>query len=99
MQIVEPDFILIPSNGLFNLVFYKKVKDKETGKIKLEQDIAAYGCTLASAINRIVKHRINTIYESENPCLLDALKTIIDQQKKIIDLCNESQLENLDTGG
>lgn len=98
MQIVEPDFILNFNNGLFDLALYKKVKNKETGEVKVEPYVAAYGCSLASAFNRIVKHRLNSIYESETPCLLDAMNTIIKNQNEIITLCKECLPEKFDSG-
>lgn len=99
MRIVEPDFILNSCGELFDLIFYKKVKNKETEKVEIKPYVAAYGCSLASALNRIVRHRVKSIYESESPCLLEALNKIIEQQNIIIKLCKESLPENFDTGG
>lgn len=98
MRIVEPDFILNSAGGLFDLIYFKKVKDKETEKVEIKPYVAAYGCSLASALNRIIRHRVKSIYESETPCLLDALNKIIDQQNEIITLCKESLPEKFDTG-
>lgn len=98
MQIVEPDFILSSCGGLFDLTFYKKVKNKETGESEVRPYIAAYGCSLSSALNRIAHHRVKSIYSSETPCLLDALNKIIEQQNEIITLCKDSLPENFDSG-
>lgn len=98
MRIVEPDFILNSSNGFFDLYVYKKVKNKETEEIEVKPCVVAYGCSLASALNRIIKKRVHSRFSSENPCLLDALNEIIKQQKEIIKLCKESLPEKFDTG-
>lgn len=98
MRIVEPDFILSPCGNSFDLIFYKKVKSKETNEIKIEPYIAAYGCSLASALSRVIKHRLKSVYESETPCLLDVFNKIIENQNEIIKLCKESIPENFDTG-
>lgn len=89
MKIVEPDFILSPCGNFFDLIFYKKVKDKETGKYKIEPYIAAYGCTLSSALKRIAKHRVKTMYESENPCMIDVLNKILEKEDELVKLCKE----------
>lgn len=99
MRIVEEDFIMAPcGTNLFNIVFLKKVKDKESGEIKVKPVKVAYGCSLASCIKRIVKFRINTKFESESVYLLDALKEIIKIDKELVELCKESLPEDFDTG-
>lgn len=99
MRIVEKDFIMEPlGNGLFDLIFLKKVKNEETGKIQIKPSKAAYGCSLASCIKRIKNHRIGTLFESESKYLLEALKEIIKLDKEFIKLCKESLPENFDTG-
>lgn len=99
MRIVEEDFIMEPcGSGLFDLTFKKKVKDKETDEIQIKNLKPAYGCSLASCINRIVRHRVNTKFESESTYLLDALEEIIKLDKEIIELCREKPIENFDTG-
>lgn len=99
MRIVEKDFIMEPSNnGLFDLIFLKKVKNEESGKVELKPCKAAYGCSLASCIKRIKRFRLNTTFESESPYLLQALKEIIRLDKEFIQLCKESIPEDFDTG-
>ena len=99
MRIVEDDFIMESCGlGLFDLTFKKKVKDKETGEIQEKKLKPAYGCSLASCIKRIVRHRLHTKFESESPYLLDALKEIIRLDKEILKLCKEPPLEDFDTG-
>lgn len=99
MQIIEEDFAMKPcSYGLFDLVFLNKVKDEE-GKIQIKPSKPIYGCSLASCIKRINKHRLNTKFESEKIYLLEALNEIIKLDKEIIDLCKESIPEKFDTGG
>lgn len=89
MKIVEKDFILEPS-GLnhFDLSFLKKIK-KETGEVELKFVKVAYGCSLSSAIKKIVHNRVNTKYESESPYLLDYLKDIKNEYEQIQKLLNE----------
>lgn len=99
MRIVEKDFVMEPcTNGLFDLIFLKKVKDEETGKILIKPCKAAYGCSLASCIKRIVRHRLGTTFESESIYLLEALKEIVKLEEEFIQLCKESLPENFDTG-
>ena len=98
MRIVEEDFIMEPINyGLFDLTFLKKVKD-ENGNVQIKSSKAAYGCSLASCIKRIKRHRLGTKFESESIYLLDALKEIIKLDKEFVELCRESLPENFDTG-
>lgn len=99
MRIVEKDFIMKPcGQGLFDLVFLEKVKDEE-GQIQIKPSKPCYGCSLASCIRRINKHRLNTAFESENVYLLEALNEIIKLDKEIVNLCRESLPEKFDTGG
>lgn len=99
MRIVEEDFIMKPSGlGLFDIAFLKKIKDKETGEIQIKPSKVVYGCSLSSCVNRIVRYRFNTKFESESMYLLDALKEIIKLEKEIIKLCKDSEPENFDTG-
>lgn len=99
MKIVEKDFVLISNGGLFDLLFLKKVKNEESGKMEIKAYRGAYGCTLSGALKRIIKHRRNTILESESPCLLDLLKQTIQLEKELITLCKESIPKDFDTGG
>lgn len=98
MKIVEKDFILVSNDGFFDLYFLKKVKDKETGKSEVKAFRGAYGCTLAGALKRIVKHRRNTIFESESPVLLEYLQKTIELENELIHLCKETIPDNFDTG-
>lgn len=99
MRIVEEDFIIEPCGlGLFDLTFKKKVKDKETGEVQIKNLKPSYGCSLASCVSRVVKHRLHSKFESESVYLLDALKEIIELDKDIIKLCKESLPEQFDTG-
>ena len=99
MQIVEEDFIMEPCGfGLFDLTFKKKVKDKESGEIQVKNTKPAHGCSLASCINRVVRHRINSKFESESTYLLDALKEIIRLDEEILKACEEPPLEIFDNG-
>lgn len=100
MRIIEEDFVMKPcSYGLFDLTFRQKVKDKETGEIKIKELRPLYGMSLASCINRIVKYRFNTKFQSESIYLLDALKEIIRLEQEILRLCKEHNPEKFDTGG
>lgn len=99
MRIVEEDFVMEPCGlGTFDLTFKKKVKNKETGEIQIKNLKPAYGCSLASCINRVVRRRLNSKFESESVYLLDALKEIIRLDEEIIKLCKEVLPENFDTG-
>lgn len=99
MRIVEEDFIIEPCGlGLFDLTFKKKVKDKETGEVQIKNLKPLYGCSLASCVNRVVKHRLHSKFENESVYLLDALKEIIKLDEDIIKLCKESLPEQFDTG-
>ena len=99
MRIVEKDFIMEPASyGLFNITFLKKVKDKETGEVQIKPSKISYGCTLSSCIRKIVRHRVNTQFESESIYLLDALKEIIKLDKEFNKLCKEPFPEDFDTG-
>ena len=99
MRIVEEDFIIEPCGlGLFDLTLKKKVKDKETGEVQIKNLKPLYGCSLASCVNRVVKHRLHSKFESESVYLLDALKEIIKLDEDIIKLCKESLPEQFDTG-
>lgn len=89
MRIVEEDFIMEPSAFLsFDLTLLSKVKDKETGEFKIREKVA-YGCSLSNCLKMIVRHRLNTKYESESPYLLDALNELIKLDKEILNLCKE----------
>lgn len=99
MQIVEEDFIMEPCGlGLFDLTFKKKVRNKETKEIQIKNFKTAYGCSLASCISRIIKHRIHTKFEGESIYLLDALNEIIKLDKELINICKEEIPEEFDTG-
>lgn len=98
MKIVEKDFVLVSNGGLFDLYFLKNVKNKETGELEKKVFRGAYGCNLASALKRIVKHRRNTAFESESPCLLEYLEKTIELENEIIHLCKETIPEDFDTG-
>ena len=98
MRIVEEDFIIEPcAFGLFDLTFKKKVKT-EDGDFKIKSLKPIYGCSLASCINRIVKFRLHSKFESESVYLLDALKEIIKLEKEILKECKEPPVEKFDTG-
>ena len=89
MRVVEEDFVMEPSGFLsFDLTLLKKVKDKETGEIKLKEKVA-YGCSLSNCIKMINRHRVGTKFESEAPYLLDALNELIKLDKEILKLCKE----------
>lgn len=99
MRIVEEDFIMEPCGlGLFDLTLKKKVKDKETKEIQIKSLKTAYGCTLASCVSRIIKHRVHTKFEGESKYLLDALKEIIKLNKELINVCKEEIPVEFDTG-
>lgn len=99
MRIVEKDFIMKPcSYGLFDLTFLKKVKDETTGEFQIKPGKTAYGCSLSSCVQRISRHRLHTIYESESVYLLEALNEIIRLDKELILMCKESLPEKFDTG-
>lgn len=99
MRIVEQDFVMIPENpSLFNLAFLKKVKDEETGEMKMKPAKVYYGLSLSSCIRSIVRHRVGNKFESESPCLIETLKEIIKLDKEITNLCKETQIENFDSG-
>ena len=98
MRIVEEDFVMESCGfGLFDLTFLKKVKD-ENGEIQIKKLKPAYGCSLASCINRVIKYRLHSKFESESVYLLEALKEIIKLDEEFIKLCKEELPENFDTG-
>jgi hypothetical protein len=89
MRIVEEDFVMEPAAFLsFDLTLLSKVKDKETGELKTREKVA-YGCSLSNCIRMIIRHRLNTKFESESPYLLDALNELIKLNKEILNLCKE----------
>lgn len=89
MRVVEEDFVMEPSGFLsFDLTLKRKVKDKETGEIKIKEKVA-YGCSLSNCIKMIIKHRVGTKFEGESPYLLEALNELIKLNKEIIQLCKE----------
>lgn len=91
MRIVEKDFIMKPCTlDSFDIAFLKQVKDKETGEIKIKPYDVSYGCKLSTCLKKIVKHRLNTKYESESVYLLDALNEIIKLEREILELCKEA---------
>lgn len=93
MRIVEKDFIIKPNGySSYDIAFLKTVKNKETGESELKAFNPAYGCRLYTCIKKIVRHRLNTKYESESVYLLDALKEIIKLEKEIIEMCHEEKL-------
>ena len=99
MRIVEEDFIMEPcSYNLFDLTFRKKVKDKETGEIKIKELRTCYGLTLSSCIYRIINFRLNTKFSGESKYLLEALEEIINLNKEVLKLCKEVPPEKFDTG-
>lgn len=99
MRIVEKDFIMTPSTyGTFDLILLKKVKDEETGQVKLKPLKTFYGCTLYSCIKKIMNLRLNTKFESENMYLLDALKELISLEKEFLKTLKELEIEAFDTG-
>lgn len=73
----------------FDLFFPKKVKDKETGEVKVKP-VKVYGGSLSKCITKIVRHRVSTKYESESPYLLEALNEMIELEKEMVKLCKES---------
>jgi len=89
MRIVEKDFVLDSlGDGHFNLYFIKRVtKEDGTSAAKLVKP--SYGCTLTSAIKKIIHHRVNTMYESENPCLLEYLQSLDNVSKQFLKLLHE----------
>lgn len=91
MRIVEKDFVMKPCTlSSFDIAFLKQVKDKETGEIKIKPYDVAYGCSLSTCLKKIVRHRLNTKYESESVYLLDALNEIISLEKELVKLCKEA---------
>jgi len=94
MRIVEKDFVIKPNGySSYDIAFLKTVQNKETGKAEVKAFNASYGCTLSSCIKKIVRHRLNTKYESESVYLLDALNEIINLEKEIVKLCKEADEE------
>ena len=101
MKIIEPDFTMEPvseDSNLFNLIFNKRVKKKDTGKFEIEPGTPLYGLTLYSCLIRIAKHRTAKKYAEENVKLFDYLKTLQKEYAIIVKLCRESLPENFDTG-
>ena len=93
MRIVEKDFIIKPCGySSYDIAFLKNVKNEETGNIELKAFNPSYGCRLSSCIKKIIRHRLNTKYESESVYLLDALNEIIKLEKEIIKMCHEEGL-------
>lgn len=90
MRIVEEDFIMEPRDlATFDITFFEKTKDKETGEIKIKNK-KAFGCTLPWAIKKIVRHRVYSKFESESVYLLEALEEIIKLEKEMVQLCREA---------
>ena len=99
MKIVEKDFVAVNGGGnLFDLVFYKKVKNKETGELETKCSKPIYGITLSSLVKRVCKYRVSSIYENENPVLLDYLNKLLSTENEILNLLKESPPEEFDTG-
>lgn len=102
MIIQEKDFTLTPvdcDSNLFNLVFKKRVKKRDTGKFEMEDGDPLYGVTLSSALIRIAKHRTAKKYEEANITLFEYLKELQKSYIEIVKLCRESLPEKFDTGG
>lgn len=98
MQIVEPDFTMEVDGFRYNLTFNKRVKKRDTGQYAIEPGDTLYGLTLASAIERIVKHRTAKKWGEENISLKEYLKEYKKQHNEMIRLCAETPPENFDTG-
>lgn len=93
MRIVEKDFIIKPCGySSYDIAFLKPVKNEETGLTEVKAFNPAYGCKLSSCIKKVIRHRLNTRYESESVYLLDALNEIIRLEKEIIKMCHEEEL-------
>ena len=101
MKIVEPDFIMEPSDKdseRYDLRFYKKTKKRETNTYVDELGPPLYGLTLSHCLNRIVHHRTAKKWEEENTNLREFLKEFQKNYKELVKLCRESLPEKFDTG-
>ena len=101
MKIVEPDFILEPSDKeseRYDLTLMKKVKKRDIGKFEIEPGKPLYGLTLAHALNKIAHIRTAKKWEEENTTLKEFLREFHTQYNLLIRLCRESVPEKFDTG-
>ena len=101
MKIVEPDFILEPSDKesqRYDLTFMKKVKKRDTGKFEIEPGKPLYGLTLSNALNRIVHKRTAKKWEEDNVSLKEFMKEFQKNYRELVKLCREDLPEKFDTG-
>ncbi len=65
MKIEEEDFILTPiDNSPFYDLELLYVVNKGKSNEKKEFKVAAYGCTLESAVKRIIRNRVHSKYDT-----------------------------------
>ena len=101
MQIVEPDFILEPSDkdsDKYDLTFMKRTKKRDTGQFEIEPGKPLYGLTLSHCLNRIVHHRTAKKWEEDNVSLKEFLREFNKNYLELIKLCKETLPEKFDTG-
>jgi len=72
----DEDFIMEemkPDSRFFNLVFMKKTKKRDTGKIVEEPGKPMYGVPFLSCINRIIRHKTKKKFEGRSVELQELL--------------------------
>lgn len=101
MKIQESDFILEPVSDdsmFYNLIFYKRVKKRDTGQYEIELGNPIYGITLSNALCRIARKRTAVKYAESNIRLFDYLKELNKSYKDILSICKDESPEKFDTG-
>lgn len=101
MRIQESDFILEPvsdDSNFYNLIFYKKVKKRDTGQYETELGTPIYGITLSNALSRIAKNRTAKKFADSIITIKEYLHELNSNYKDIVKLCKDTTPEKFDTG-
>ncbi len=101
MRIQEPDFILEPvsdDSNFYNLIFYKRVKKRDTGQYETELGNPIYGITLSNALSRVAKSRTAKKYAESVISIKEYLRELNSSYKEIVKLCKDELPEKFDTG-
>lgn len=96
-RIQEEDFIMEPVKGnpwFYNLVFFKRVKKRDTGEYKYEPKGIMYGLTLTTALNRIAHHKTSKKFQDRTITLKEFLREYQQQYKEMYKLCHETLPES-----
>lgn len=101
MEITFTDCVLTPTSEdsiFYDLRFYKKVKDRETGEFKTELGSPLYGLTLNGALRRIASYRTNKKYKEQVVELKTYVQDLRSEIKQLREYLYEEKPEKFDTG-